>query len=343
MGAPMAAALPGRLARREPGDGRGPRPRRASPPAAVGARATTPGGGAPSTGRLPPVLIQGETGVGQGAPRAELFTARDPAPPGRSSTSTARPFPRHLLEAELFGYERGAFTDARHAKAGLFQTANHGTIFLDEVGTPARGPPGEAPEGARGPGRPRGSGSTRSEPVDVWILTASNEDLSGAAQARRFREDLYHRLAVVALDHPAAPRARRGRAPPRGPLPRPGVRGVPTPRAEPHAGGAGGAARLPVARERAGARERDGARRAPVRGAGGDRGASRAAGRARGATAAHGRRGRDRRPGSPALADALGSVERAHLVEALRQTGGNVTRGGRAARGSPGTRSAIAW
>ena len=77
---------------------------------------------------------------------------------------------------------------------------------------------------------------------------------------------------------PPLARARRGRAPPRDPLPRPGLRGVPPSLAKPDAGGAGRAARLPVARERARARERDGARRAPVRGAGGDRGAARAAG-----------------------------------------------------------------
>src|SRR5262249_35824311 len=109
--------------------------------------------------------------------------------------------PETLLEAELFGYERGAFTDARHPKAGLFQTANHGTIFLDEVGL--------LPEALQAKllkaledRAVRRLGSTRSEPTDVWIVTASNEDLTTAVRTRRFREDLYHRLAVVTLTIP---------------------------------------------------------------------------------------------------------------------------------------------
>src|SRR5215475_8289757 len=97
--------------------------------------------------------------------------------------------------------ERGAFTDARHPKAGLFQTANHGTIFLDEVGL--------LPEALQAKllkaledRAVRRLGGTRTEPVDLWILTASNEDLAAAARARRFREDLYHRLAVVTMTIP---------------------------------------------------------------------------------------------------------------------------------------------
>ena len=151
-------------------------------------------------GRLPPVLIQGETGVGKGLLARALH---------RAGARAAGPFvdvncaaiPETLLEAELFGYERGAFTDARHPKAGLFQTANHGTIFLDEVGL--------LPEALQAKllkaledRAVRRLGSTRSEPVDVWIVTASNEDLAQAARVRRFREDLYHRLAVVTLTIP---------------------------------------------------------------------------------------------------------------------------------------------
>ncbi|OGK89325.1 MAG: hypothetical protein A2X50_02190 [Candidatus Rokubacteria bacterium GWF2_70_14] len=97
----------------------------------------------------------------------------------------------------MFGFERGAFTDARQAKPGLFQTAHRGTIFLDEVGL--------LPEGLQGKllkvieeQSVRRLGGTRSEPVDVWILAAT----SGTRTAATLREDLYHRLAVVTLWQP---------------------------------------------------------------------------------------------------------------------------------------------
>jgi transcriptional regulator with AAA-type ATPase domain/tetratricopeptide (TPR) repeat protein len=109
--------------------------------------------------------------------------------------------PDTLLEAELFGFERGAFTDARQAKPGLFQAAHHGTLFLDEIGL--------LPEGLQAKllkvleeRSVRRLGSTRREPVDVWVISATSEDLPGAIRTRRFREDLYHRLAVVTLALP---------------------------------------------------------------------------------------------------------------------------------------------
>ncbi len=115
--------------------------------------------------------------------------------------------PETLLEAELFGFERGAFTDARQAKPGLFQAAHRGTLFLDEVGL--------LPEALQAKllkvledRAVRRLGSTRNEPVDVWLLAATSEDLDGAVRARRFREDLYHRLAVIRVELP--PLGKRG-------------------------------------------------------------------------------------------------------------------------------------
>ena len=101
----------------------------------------------------------------------------------------------------MFGFERGAFTDARRSKPGLLQAAHRGTIFLDEVGL--------LPEALQAKllkvledRMVRRLGATRDEPVDVWIVTATNEDLAAAVQQRRFREDLYHRLAVLTVALP---------------------------------------------------------------------------------------------------------------------------------------------
>jgi len=157
--------------------------------------------------RLPPILIQGETGTGKGLVARAIHRA-GPRAAGPFVDVNCAAIPETLLEAELFGFERGAFTDAKQAKAGLFQTAHRGTLFLDEVGL--------LPEGLQGKlltaveeQSVRRLGSTRSDPVDVWILAATSEDLKIAARARRFREDLYHRLAVLTLWLP--PLRERGR------------------------------------------------------------------------------------------------------------------------------------
>src|SRR5215470_809831 len=83
-------------------------------------------------GRLPPLLIQGETGVGKGLLARTLHDEGPRAGQAFVDVNCAA-IPDTLLEAELFGFERGAFTDARQPKAGLFQMANRGTLFLDEV------------------------------------------------------------------------------------------------------------------------------------------------------------------------------------------------------------------
>jgi len=150
--------------------------------------------------RLPPILIQGETGTGKGL-LARMIHKAGPRPAGPFVDVNCAAIPEALLESEMFGFERGAFTDARRAKAGLFQTAHRGTIFLDEVGL--------LPEALQAKllkvleeRTVRRLGSTRDEPVDVWILAATNEDLRTAIRERRFREDLYHRLAVLTVAMP---------------------------------------------------------------------------------------------------------------------------------------------
>jgi transcriptional regulator with AAA-type ATPase domain/tetratricopeptide (TPR) repeat protein len=109
--------------------------------------------------------------------------------------------PDNLLEAELFGYERGAFTGANQAKPGLFQLAHQGMLFLDEIGML---PPALQAKLLKvlEDGAVRRLGGTRAEPVDVWVVAATNEDLAVAMRERRFREDLYHRLAVLTLELP---------------------------------------------------------------------------------------------------------------------------------------------
>jgi len=87
----------------------------------------------PAGRRLPAILIQGETGTGKGLV-ARLMHRMGPRRGGPFVDINCPAIPETLLEAELFGYERGAFTDARHAKPGLFHTAHRGTLFLDEVG-----------------------------------------------------------------------------------------------------------------------------------------------------------------------------------------------------------------
>ena len=159
------------------------------------------------TRRLPPILILGETGTGKGLLARALHDA-GPRKAGAFVAVNCAAIPETLLEAELFGYERGAFTDAREAKAGLFQTAHRGTLFLDEIGLL---PQNLQPKllTALEDRTVRRLGSTRPEAVDVWIISATSEDLKAGARQRGFREELYHRLAVVTLRLP--PLRDRGR------------------------------------------------------------------------------------------------------------------------------------
>ena len=163
--------------------------------------------GQPSGRRLPAILIQGETGTGKGLV-ARLIHRMGPRKGGPFVDINCPGIPETLLEAELFGFERGAFTDARRAKPGLLQIAHRGTLFLDEVGL--------LPEAAQAKLLTvleervvRRLGSTRPEALDVCFISATNIDLQAALRARRFREDLYHRLAVITFELP--PLRERGR------------------------------------------------------------------------------------------------------------------------------------
>jgi transcriptional regulator with AAA-type ATPase domain/predicted ATPase len=153
-----------------------------------------------SARRAPPVLIQGETGTGKGLVARALHAA-SPRTDGPFVDFNCVSVPDTLLEAELFGFERGAFTDARQSKPGLFQVAHRGTLFLDEVGLLPLALQGKLLSALESR-TVRRLGATRPEAVDVWIIAATNENLSEATAGGSFREDLYHRLAVLTLTLP---------------------------------------------------------------------------------------------------------------------------------------------
>jgi len=153
-----------------------------------------------SARRPVPVLLLGETGTGKGL-LAQRIHAASQRGTGPFVAVNCAAIPETLVEAELFGAERGAFTDARHARPGMFQSAHRGTLFLDEIGAL---PLSLQPKllTALEDRVVRRLGSTRGESLDVWIIAATSEDLVVAARERRFREDLYHRLSTFVVTLP---------------------------------------------------------------------------------------------------------------------------------------------
>ncbi|HEX5818515.1 MAG TPA: sigma-54 dependent transcriptional regulator [Gemmatimonadales bacterium] len=148
----------------------------------------------------PPVLITGETGTGKGLVARTIHA---------SGPRSGRPFidvnctalPATLMEAELFGYERGAFTDAKESKLGLFEAAEGGFIFLDEVGDIELALQGKLLRAIEDR-TVRRVGGIRDRKIDVRILAATNRDLQKDVQGERFRKDLFFRLAVILLRLP---------------------------------------------------------------------------------------------------------------------------------------------
>ena len=153
------------------------------------------------------VLITGESGTGKEVVAREIH---------RLSSRAAGPFvpvnvgalPENLLESELFGHERGAFTGAEARKAGLFELANGGTLFLDEIGEMSQSMQVKLLRVIQERVLTR-VGGTRPIPVDVRILSATNRDPEKAVAEGSFREDLYYRINVIRIRLPAL-RERKG-------------------------------------------------------------------------------------------------------------------------------------
>jgi DNA-binding NtrC family response regulator len=153
------------------------------------------------------VLITGESGSGKELVARAIHY---------SSAQASAPFvpvncggiPESLLESELFGYIKGAFTGAHESRAGFFQTADGGTIFLDEIGETSIAMQVKLLRVLQDK-EVRMVGDSRARKVDVRIIAATNKDLQGLIQSRVFREELYYRINVVTIEVPPL-RARGG-------------------------------------------------------------------------------------------------------------------------------------
>src|SRR3989454_462797 len=147
------------------------------------------------------VLICGETGTGKDlvARAIHEFGVRKAGPFVKVNCAAV---PRELLESELFGHERGAFTGAHQLKLGKFESADHGTIFLDEIGDLHPALQGKLLHVLQD-GQFSRVGGRATIKVDVRVLAATNQNLEQAVAAGRFRDDLYYRLHVVQIVVPA--------------------------------------------------------------------------------------------------------------------------------------------
>ena len=147
------------------------------------------------------VLITGESGTGKELVARAIHenSARAQAP---FITINCGAFPETLLESELFGYMKGAFTGANENRQGLFQAAHGGTLFMDEIGNMSLTMQVKLYRVLQ-EGKVRPIGSTEESDVDVRIIAATNKDFEKEIAEGRFREDLYYRLSVIPIQLPS--------------------------------------------------------------------------------------------------------------------------------------------
>ncbi len=147
------------------------------------------------------VLVTGETGTGKEL-LAQAIHYNGPRAGGPFVEVNCAALPATLLEAELFGYERGAFTDARTAKPGLFEAAHEGTLFLDEIGDVSPELQAKLLKVLESK-RVRRLGSVREVEVEVRVIAATHVDLAARVREGTFRKDLFYRLNVVPVELPS--------------------------------------------------------------------------------------------------------------------------------------------
>ena len=150
---------------------------------------------------LPPVLLVGETGTGK-TTIARWLHRHGPRSAQPIVEVNCPALPESLAESELFGHERGAFTDARTARMGLFEAAHGGTLFMDELASLSLNVQAKVLKAVED-GRIRRVGGNKEIPVDVRLIAATNRDLNVEAAAGRFREDLLHRLDLFRVVIPS--------------------------------------------------------------------------------------------------------------------------------------------
>lgn len=147
-----------------------------------------------------PVLITGETGTGKNVV-ARAIHYQSPLPAKLFLTVNCAAFPENLIEAELFGSEKGAFTGASASRKGIFELAEGGTLLLDEIGSMPLHLQSKL-LGVLEDKRIRRIGGETIKPVNVRIIAAANNDLEEAVKEKTFRNDLYYRLSVIRVHIP---------------------------------------------------------------------------------------------------------------------------------------------
>lgn len=154
-----------------------------------------------NTGETPSILITGETGTGKGA-LVRHFHSISPRAKGPFIEINCTAIPESMFESELFGHEKGSFTGAGARRVGLFELANQGALFLDEIG---HAPPSIQAKLLKAieDKKIRRIGGSSEISLDVRLLAATNADIEDKVHAGEFREDLFHRLALIPLKLPA--------------------------------------------------------------------------------------------------------------------------------------------